>query len=69
MVVRRYTMSDRRQTCQEQTVKQFLRDYLGKAKDRQTLNSILQSIGQYYDADRSYIFEMGTGRRVVNNSF
>ena len=62
-------MSDRRQTCQEQTVKQFLRDYLGKAKDSQTLNSILQSIGQYYDADRSYIFEMGTDHRVFNNSF
>ena len=58
-----------RQTCQEQAVKQFLRDYLDKAKDRQTLNSILQNIGEYYDADRAYIFEMGTDRRVFNNSF
>ena len=54
---------------QEQAVKQFLRDYLDKAKDRQTLNSILQNIGEYYDADRAYIFEMGTDRGVFNNSF
>ena len=54
---------------QEQAVKQFLRDYLDKAKDRQTLNSILQNIGEYYDADRAYIFEMGTDRGIFNNSF
>ena len=54
---------------QEQAVKQFLRDYLDKAKDRQTLNSILQNIGEYYDADCAYIFEMGTDRGVFNNSF
>ena len=64
-------MDDRkqRQACQEQAVKQFLRDYLDKAKDRQTLNSILQNIGEYYDADRAYIFEMGKDRGVFNNSF
>ena len=38
------------QTCQEQAVKQFLRDYLDKANDEQTLNSILQDIGRYYEA-------------------
>ena len=50
-------MDDRkqRQACQEQAVKQFLRDYLDKAKDRQTLNRILQNIGEYYDADLSLI--------------
>ena len=57
------------QTDQEQAVKRFLRDYLDKEKDEQTLNSILQNIGEYYDADRAYIFEMGTDRRVFNNSF
>ena len=64
-------MDDRkqRQACQEQAVKQFLRDYLDKAKDRQTLNRILQNIGEYYDADRAYIFEMGKDRGVFNNSF
>ncbi|MDO5389632.1 MAG: response regulator [Eubacteriales bacterium] len=57
------------QTCQEQAVKQFLRDYLDKAKDEQTLNSILQDIGGYYDADRAYIFEMDRDRKVFNNTF
>ena len=48
-------MNDMKQTqnCQEQAVKQFLRDYLDKAKDEQTMNSILQDIGGYYDADRA----------------
>ena len=64
-------MNDSKQmkTCQEQAVKQFLRDYLDKAKDEQTLSSILQDIGGYYDADRAYIFEMGSSRRVFNNTF
>ena len=57
------------QTCQEQAVKQFLRDYLGKAKDEQTLTSILRDIGGYYDADRAYIFEAHMDRRVFNNTF
>ncbi|MGM9632620.1 MAG: response regulator [Eubacteriales bacterium] len=57
------------QTYQEQAVKQFLRDYLDKAKDEQTLNSIMQDIGRYYDADRAYIFEAHMDRRVFNNTF
>ena len=57
------------QTSQEQAVKQFLRDYLGKAKDEQTLNSILQDIGRYYDADRAYIFEAHLDCKVFNNTF
>ncbi len=61
--------SKQRKTCQEQAVKQFLRDYLDKTKDEQTLSSILQDIGEYYDADRAYIFEMGSSRRVFNNTF
>ena len=59
----------RDQDCQEQAVKQFLRDYLDKAKDEETLNSILQNIGSYYEADRAYIFEMGKERKVFNNTF
>lgn len=56
-------MSDRekRQNSQEQAVKQFLRDYLDKAKDARTLNSMLQDVGAYYDADRAYIFEASQG--------
>lgn len=57
------------QTCQEQAVKQFLRDYLDKTKDKQTLNCIMQDIGEYYDADRAYIFEAQMDRRVFNNTF
>ena len=58
-----------KQTCQEQAVKQFLRDYLDKAKDEQTLNRILQDIGGYYEADRAYIFEMDRDRKVFNNTY
>ena len=57
------------QVCQEKAVKQFLRDYLDKTKDEQTLNSILQDIGGYYDADRAYIFERDKVRKVFNNTF
>lgn len=59
-------MEDMKQikSCQEQAVKQFLRDYLDKAKDEQTMNHILQDVGRYYDADRAYIFERGKGRKV-----
>ena len=58
-----------KQTCQEQAVKQFLREYLDKAKDEQTLNRILQDIGGYYEADRAYIFEMDRDRKVFNNTY
>ena len=54
---------------QEQAIKRFLRDYLDKPKDEQTLNSILADIGGYYDADRSYIFEMDRGRTVFSNTY
>ena len=59
----------RNQSHQEQAVKNFLRNYLDKAKDEQTLNSILAYIGEYYDADRAYIFERGRDCKVFNNSF
>ena len=49
---------ERNQSGQEQAVKQFLRDFLDKTKDEQTMNRILQDVGGYYDADRAYIFEM-----------
>ena len=60
---------EQRQDRREQAVKHFLREYLGKAKDAQTMNCILQDIGRYYDADRAYIFEAHMGRRVFNNTF
>ncbi|MBO5155114.1 MAG: response regulator [Eubacterium sp.] len=33
------------------------------------MNSILQDIGGYYDADRAYIFEAHMDRKVFNNTF
>ena len=54
---------------QEQAVKRFLRDYLDKPKDEQTLNSILANIGGYYDADRSYIFEIDREGMAFNNTY
>lgn len=62
-------LMEQRQDRREQAVKHFLREYLGKAKDAQTMNCILRDIGRYYDADRAYIFEAHMGRRVFNNTF
>ena len=62
-------LMEQRQDRREQAVKHFLREYLGKAKDAQTMNCILQDIGRYYDADRAYIFEAHMGRKVFNNTF
>lgn len=56
-------LMEQRQDRREQAVK-----HLGKAKDAQTMNCILQDIGKYYDADRAYIFEAHMGRRVFNNA-
>ena len=53
----------------EYAVKRFLRDYLGKTKDEKTMNSILENIGEYYEADRAYIFEMNDERTVCNNTY
>ena len=53
----------------EYAVKRFLRDYLGKTKDEKTMNSILENIGEYYEADRAYIFEMNDERTVCSNTY
>ena len=57
------------QTDEKQAVKQFLRNYLDKAKNKQTLDSMLQYIGGYYDADRAYIFEADPARKTFSNTF
>ncbi|MGN1094020.1 MAG: GAF domain-containing protein, partial [Candidatus Neoclostridium sp.] len=57
------------QTGQQQAVKQFLRDYLDKTKDKRTLNGIMRYVGEYYDADRAYIFEAQTDRKAFDNTF
>ncbi|MGN0673624.1 MAG: response regulator [Anaerovoracaceae bacterium] len=53
----------------EYAVKRFLRNYLDKTKDEKTMNSILEDIGEYYEADRAYIFEMDNDRTVFNNTY
>ncbi|MDO4493568.1 MAG: response regulator [Clostridia bacterium] len=54
---------------QELAVKQYLQHYLDKVKDEQTLNSMLRELGEYYEADRAYIFEADYSREVFNNTF
>ena len=54
---------------QEQAVKQFLRNYLNTVKDEQTLNRILQETGMYYDADRTYIYEVQKEDNLFHNTF
>lgn len=46
-----------------------MRDYLNKAKDGQTINRILSGACKYYDADRSYIFELNSDRTKVRNTY
>ncbi|MGN0639225.1 MAG: response regulator [Huintestinicola sp.] len=54
---------------QEQAIKRFLRDYLNKPKNEQTLHTILAGTCRYYDADRAYIFELNTAHTEVNNTY
>ena len=54
---------------QEEAIRNFMRGYLDKPKDKTTLKHILQDIGDYYDADRSYIFEMNGERTTLSNTY
>ena len=54
---------------QEQAIRKFLHDYLDKPKNEQTLQSILADIGEYFNADRSYIFELNTERTQASNTY
>ena len=62
-------MKEYKQGMQEQAIKTFLRDYLDKPKDGQTLNSILAKVSGYYDGDRAYIFEMNQEHTEFNNTY
>ena len=53
---------------QEQAIKRFLKDTLGKPKDIKTLQSILADMGDYYDGDRAYIFELNDQRTHMGNT-
>lgn len=53
---------------QDWAIKRFLRDYLDKPKDGETIHSILADMGRYYDSDRSYIFELNADRTHASNT-
>ena len=55
--------------AQEQAIKRFLRHYLDKQKDGHTIRCILEELGQYYDGDRAYIFELDRERTHASNTF
>ena len=54
---------------QDQAIRYFLHNYLDKPKNDQTIQSILAYIGEYYQADRAYIFEVTDGRLYANNLY
>ncbi|MGN0678218.1 MAG: ATP-binding protein, partial [Oscillospiraceae bacterium] len=54
---------------QEQAIRSFLRDYSNKPNDGQTIHGILSEACRYYDADRSYIFELNAGRTHISNTY
>ena len=54
---------------QEQAIKRFLRNNLGKPQDGEAVHHILAELGGYYDADRSYIFELNAERTHASNTY
>lgn len=54
---------------QEQAIRSFLRDYSNKPNDGQTIHGILSDVCSYYDADRSYIFELNVERTHISNTY
>lgn len=54
---------------QEQAIRSFLRDYSNKPNDGQTVYGILSETCGYYDADRSYIFELNFERTHISNTY
>ena len=54
---------------QNNSVKDFLKRYLDKPKDENTLNLLLKDVGEYYRADRAYIFEIDQDKQTMNNTY
>ena len=54
---------------QERAIKGFLRHYLDKQKDGQTISRMLEELGEYYDGDRAYIFELNQDRTHASNTY
>ena len=53
---------------QEKAIKYFLRNFLDKQKDEETINHILAELGHYYDGDRAYIFELNEEGTHASNT-
>ncbi|MDO4479267.1 MAG: ATP-binding protein [Lachnospiraceae bacterium] len=58
-----------KKASQERAVRQYLRGYLDKKKDDVTLSDMLEDIGEYYEADRAYIFEIDANRQFFRNTY
>ena len=65
----RWIMNEEHAARQERAIKEFLHNFLDKQKDEQTISRILSELGQYYDGDRAYIFELNRERTHASNTF
>lgn len=54
---------------QEQAIRRFLRDYSNKPNDGENIHRILSDVCRYYDADRSYIFELNEKRTHISQTY
>ncbi|MGN1338999.1 MAG: ATP-binding protein, partial [Oscillospiraceae bacterium] len=54
---------------QEQSIRYFLNNYQNKISDGHTIDQFLAFAAGYYDADRSYIFEMNEQRNETSNTY
>ncbi|MDY3249007.1 MAG: ATP-binding protein [Candidatus Choladocola sp.] len=51
---------------QEQAIRSFLREYSGKTKHGQMLSDIMADMGEYYDSDRIFVFELNEERTEIS---
>lgn len=54
---------------QTTSIKDYLRTYLRRPKDENTLSSLLTDVGEHYHADRVYIFEFDKDGQTLSNVF
>lgn len=54
---------------QEQCIRRFLHGFLNKTGGLHSLESILLEVGQFFDADRAYIFEFDEARTSISNTY
>ena len=53
---------------QDQAIKYFLHSYLDQPEDSKKILDILEELSEYFQADRSYIFESDTQCTSFNNT-